>query len=154
MEDFIEAGVKVLVAFVFLVVVVMLLVWLERRIVAFMQNRLGPTRAGPIGILQTLADGVKLMFKESMTPSRADVFLYLAAPVMALIPAFLIFLVIPVGAPITVGDTTYTLQVTDLNVGVLYILECRQWRSTRSRSRAGRPARSIRCSDRYVPRHR
>jgi NADH-quinone oxidoreductase subunit H len=57
-----------------------------------------------------------------MTPNRAEVFLYLAAPVMALIPAFLIFLVIPIGAPITVGDTTYTLQVTDLNVGVLYIL--------------------------------
>ena len=122
MEDLIVAAVKVLVAFVFLVVVVLLLVWLERRIVAFMQNRLGPTRAGPIGILQTLADGMKLMFKESMTPNRAEVFLYLAAPVMALIPAFLIFLVIPIGAPITVGDTTYTLQVTDLNVGVLYIL--------------------------------
>ena len=122
MDDFIVAGVKVLVAFVFLLVVVLLLVWLERRIVAFMQNRLGPTRAGPIGILQTLADGMKLMFKESMTPNRAEVFLYLAAPVMALIPAFLIFLVIPIGAPITVGDTTHTLQVTDLNVGVLYIL--------------------------------
>ena len=122
MEDFIVASVKVLVAFVFLVVVVLLLVWIERRIVAFMQNRLGPTRAGPFGILQTLADGLKLMFKESMTPNRAEVFLYLAAPVMALIPAFLIFLVIPIGAPITIGDTTYTLQVTDLNVGVLYIL--------------------------------
>ena len=122
MEDFIVATVKVLVAFVFLLVTVMLMIWAERRIVAFMQNRLGPNRAGPIGILQTLADGVKLMFKESIAPSRADIFLYLAAPVMALIPAFLIFLVIPVGAPITVGDTTYTLQVTDLNVGVLYVL--------------------------------
>jgi NADH-quinone oxidoreductase subunit H len=122
MEDFIVAAVKVLVAFVFLLVTVMLMIWAERRIVAFMQNRRGPTRAGPIGILQTLADGVKLMFKESIAPNRADIFLYLAAPVMALIPAFLIFLVIPVGAPITVGDTTYTLQVTDLNVGVLYVL--------------------------------
>lgn len=122
MEDFIVAGVKVLIAFVFLFAVVLLLVWAERRIVAFMQNRIGPNRAGPIGILQTLADGVKLMFKESLTPDRAEVVLYLAAPVMALLPALLIFLVIPVGAPITIGDNTYTLQVTDLNVGVLYIL--------------------------------
>ena len=122
MEDFIVASVKVLVAFVFLFGVVLILVWAERRIVAFMQNRIGPNRAGPFGILQTLADGVKLMFKESLTPDRAEVMLYLAAPVMALLPALLIFLVIPVGAPITIGDTTYTLQVTDLNVGVLYIL--------------------------------
>jgi NADH-quinone oxidoreductase subunit H len=122
MEDFIVAAVKVLIAFVFLFGVVILLIWAERRLLAFMQNRLGPTRAGPFGILQTLADGVKLMFKESMTPDRVDVVLYLAAPVMALLPALLIFLVIPVGAPITIGDTTYTLQVTDLNVGILYIL--------------------------------
>ena len=122
MDDFIVAAIKVVVAFAFLFGVVLLLVWAERRIVAFMQNRIGPNRAGPIGILQTLADGVKLMFKESMSPDRAEVVLYLAAPVMALLPALLIFLVIPVGAPITIGDTTYTLQVTDLNVGVLYIL--------------------------------
>ncbi len=122
MEDFIVAAVKVLIAFVFLFGVVILLIWAERRLLAFMQNRLGPTRAGPFGILQTLADGIKLMFKESMTPDRADVVLYLAAPVMALLPALMIFLVIPIGAPITIGDTTYTLQVTDLNVGVLYIL--------------------------------
>jgi NADH-quinone oxidoreductase subunit H len=87
-----------------------------------MQNRLGPERAGPFGILQTLADGLKLMVKESMTPARAEVLLYLAAPVMALLPALLIFLVIPIGAPITIGDTTYTMQVTDLNIGVLYFL--------------------------------
>ena len=70
MEDFIVASVKVLVAFVFLFGVVLILVWAERRIVAFMQNRIGPNRAGPFGILQTLADGVKLMFKESLTPDR------------------------------------------------------------------------------------
>jgi len=122
MEDFIVAAVKVVIAFALLFTVVLLIVWAERRIVAFMQNRLGPTRAGPLGILQTLADGMKLLFKESMTPRNAEVFLYLAAPVMALLPALLIFLVIPIGAPITIGDTTYTLQVTDLNVGVLYIL--------------------------------
>lgn len=122
MDDLIIAAVKVVIAFAFLFTVVLLLVWAERRIVAFMQNRLGPTRAGPIGILQTLADGLKLVFKESLTPNRVEIVLYLAAPIMALLPALLIFLVIPVGAPITVGDTTYTLQVTDLNIGLLYVL--------------------------------
>ncbi len=122
MDDFIVAAVKVIIAFAFLFTVVLLIVWVERRIVAFMQNRLGPTRAGPFGMLQTLADGMKLMFKESLTPRKAEVLLYLAAPVMALIPALLIFLVVPIGAPITIGDTTYTMQVTDLNVGVLYFL--------------------------------
>ncbi len=122
MSEFIEAAVKVIIAFAFLFTSVLILVWAERRIVAFMQNRLGPTRAGPFGILQTLADGIKLMVKESITPRKADVLLYLAAPVMALIPALLIFLVVPIGAPITIGDTTYTMQVTDLNVGVLYFL--------------------------------
>jgi len=122
MEDFIVAAVKTVIAFALLFTVVLMLVWAERRIVGFMQNRLGPTRAGPFGMLQTLADGMKLMFKESMTPDRAEVWLYLAAPVMALLPALLIFLVIPIGAPITIGGTEYTLQVTDLNIGVLYIL--------------------------------
>ncbi|MEN8235105.1 MAG: NADH-quinone oxidoreductase subunit NuoH [Actinomycetota bacterium] len=122
MDDFIVAAVKVVIAFALLFTIVLLLVWVERRIVAFMQNRLGPTRAGPFGMLQTLADGMKLMFKESMTPHRAEVMLYLAAPVMALLPALLIFLVIPIGAPITIGGTEYTLQVTDLNIGILYIL--------------------------------
>jgi len=122
MEDFIVAAVKTVIAFALLFTVVLLLVWIERRIVAFMQNRLGPTRAGPFGILQTLADGLKLIFKESMTPDRVEVWLYLAAPIMALVPALLIFLVVPIGAPITIGGTEYTLQVTDLNVGVLYVL--------------------------------
>jgi NADH-quinone oxidoreductase subunit H len=122
MEDFIVAAVKVVIAFALMFTVVLLLVWIERRVVGFMQNRLGPTRAGPFGILQTLADGLKLIFKESMTPSRVEVWLYLAAPVMALLPALLIFLVVPIGAPITIAGTEYTLQVTDLNVGVLYIL--------------------------------
>ena len=122
MEVFITAAVKVVIAFAMLFTVVLLLVWIERRVVGFMQNRLGPTRAGPFGILQTLADGLKLIFKESMTPNRVEVWLYLAAPVMALLPALLIFLVVPIGAPITIGGTEYTLQVTDLNVGVLYVL--------------------------------
>jgi len=122
MSIFIEAAIKVLAAFIFLMITILLLVWAERKWVADLQNRIGPERAGPWGVLQTLADGTKLFFKESMTPARAEFGVYIAAPLMALIPALLIFLVIPIGAPIEIGDTTYELQVTDLNVGLLYIL--------------------------------
>jgi len=122
MTEFWIALLKVVLAFAFLLVIVIFLVWTERKIVALMQNRDGPTRAGPAGILQTIADGMKLMFKESLTPRRADIAMYLAAPVVALVPALLIFLVVPIGAPITIGDTTYDLQVTDLNIGLLYFL--------------------------------
>ena len=131
MTDFLEAifgntfwsaAVKTVLAFALLVVNTLILVWFERRVVAFMQNRLGPNRAGPLGILQTLADGVKLFFKEQVTPRKVELGMYLAAPIAAMIPAFLIFMVIPVGAPVTVGDTLVTLQGTDLNVGLLFIL--------------------------------
>jgi len=122
MDGFWLALLKVVIAFIFLFTIVLLLVWAERKIVALMQNRVGPSRAGPFGMLKTLADGMKLMFKESLTPRRAELWIYLAAPVVALIPALLIFLIIPVGAPITIGDTTYNLQVTDLNIAVLYFL--------------------------------
>lgn len=119
---FFEALVKVVVIFVFLLVVVLLLVWAERKIVAAMQNRYGPTRAGPFGILQTLADGLKLLVKEPVTPRKVELGLYLAAPFFALIPALLIFLVIPIGASVSIGDRSYSLQGTDLNIGLLYIL--------------------------------
>ena len=114
--------VKVVIAFGFLVVVTLLLIWLERKLVADMQSRIGPERAGPWGILQSLADGLKLFFKEQVTPRRVEVGIYLAAPVMALIPAFLMFLVIPIGAPIVIAGREISLQVTDLNVAILYIL--------------------------------
>jgi NADH-quinone oxidoreductase subunit H len=113
---------KVLVAFVLLFIAVLLAVWFERKIVADMQNRHGPSRAGPWGILQTLADGLKLLFKEPVIPRKVEAGLYLAAPIAAVLPALLIFLVIPVGAPITIGERTISLQVTDLNIGVLYVL--------------------------------
>ena len=116
------AVVKVVAAFVLLLVVVILLVWAERKIVADMQNRIGPNRAGPWGILQTLADGLKLLFKESVVPRRVELLVYLAAPIAAMAPAFLIFLMIPVGRPFHVGETLVTLQVADLNVGILFVL--------------------------------
>jgi len=121
-NTFWSAAVKVVLAFALLVVNTLLLVWFERRVVAFMQNRIGPNRAGPFGILQTLADGLKLFFKEQITPRKVELGMYLLAPAAAMVPAFLIFLVVPLGAPITIGDTVVSLQGTDLNVGLLFIL--------------------------------
>lgn len=97
-------------------------VWLERKILADMQSRIGPNRAGPWGILQTVADGLKLFFKESVTPRKAEVTTYLLAPFLAVIPAFLIFMMVPFGAPFTIGDREVALQGADLNVGLLFVL--------------------------------
>jgi len=121
-EIFLEAFIKVIVVFGLLLNVTILLVWMERKVVADMQNRVGPDRAGPWGILQTLADAVKLIFKENVTPHRVEFGLYIAAPIAALVPALLIFLVIPVGQPFTIGDRVISLGGTDLNIGLLYIL--------------------------------
>jgi len=121
-NTFFSGLVKVVVAFALLLVACILLVWMERKIVADMQNRVGPYRAGPWGILQTLADGLKLLFKEQVTPRRVELAMYLLAPILAMVPAFLIFLVIPIGAPFHVGETEVTLQAMDLNVALLFIL--------------------------------
>src|ERR1700726_390771 len=88
---------RVVVVFFALLVAVMLLIWLERKLIADMQTRIGPTRAGPFGILITLADGLKLFFKEGITPSSADKPVYLVAPLITMVPAFLAFAVIPFG---------------------------------------------------------
>jgi NADH-quinone oxidoreductase subunit H len=122
MDTFIEAAIKVVAAFALLLLNTLLLVWAERKIVADMQNRIGPNRAGPFGILITLADGLKLFFKEQITPRRAELGVYLAAPALALLPALIIFLVIPIGRPFHIGDRLITLQGTDLNVAVLVVL--------------------------------
>ena len=110
--------VKVVGVFAFLMVSVMLTVWIERRIVAFIQTRVGPNRVGPFGVLQTLADGIKLFFKEDVRPSNADRILYAAAPAMMMVPAFLAFSVLPFGT----NFGTQRAQLTDLNVGLLFVL--------------------------------
>lgn len=122
MSVFIEATIRVLIAFGFLLVTVLLLVWVERKFVSDLQNRIGPTRAGPFGILQTLADGMKSFFKEGITPARAQFGLYITAPIVAVVTALLIFLVVPIGAPIEFNGTTYSLAAMDINVGLLFIL--------------------------------
>ncbi len=120
--DFIEAAIKVVAAFALLLVNTLLLVWAERKIVADMQNRIGPNRAGPFGVLQTFADGMKLFFKEHVTPRKVELGMYLAAPLAAVIPALLIFTVIPIGRPFHLGSRLIELQGTDLNIGLLFIL--------------------------------
>ncbi len=122
MSVFIEAAIRVLVAFAFLLVTVLLLVWVERKFVSDLQNRIGPERAGPWGILQTLADGLKSFFQESIRPANAEMGLFIAAPIIAMLTALLIFLVIPIGAPIEINGTEYALVAMDLNIGLLYIL--------------------------------
>jgi NADH-quinone oxidoreductase subunit H len=90
--------------------------------VAHMQTRLGPLRAGPFGMLVTLADGIKLFFKEGITPSTADLPVYLAAPLASAIPALLAFAVIPFGPGITLFGRHVPFQISDLSVGILWIL--------------------------------
>jgi len=122
MTLFIEAAIRVLVVFVLLLVTVILLVWVERKFVSDLQNRVGPDRAGPYGIMQTLADGMKAILKEGISPTNASMGLYLAAPIIALVTALLIFMVIPLGPPVVINGTEYGLAAVDLNVGLLYVL--------------------------------
>ncbi|RII28074.1 MAG: NADH-quinone oxidoreductase subunit NuoH [Geobacter sp.] len=98
------------------------LVLAERRILAWIQDRKGPNRVGPFGMLQPLADLIKLLTKEDFIPSAADRWLFLLAPAMAAIPAILTFAVIPFGAPITIAGRQVPLLIADLNVGVLFFL--------------------------------
>jgi NADH-quinone oxidoreductase subunit H len=95
---------------------------LERKVIAWVQVRLGPMRVGPYGVLQPVADVVKLMTKEDITPVKADRALFTAAPMIALIPAFLVFAVIPFGPEVSIFGRRVALYITDLNVGLLYIV--------------------------------
>ena len=137
--------------FALLLTVVILLVWIERKVVADMQNRIGPDRAGPWGILQTVADGLKLIFKESMTPRKVEFALYIAAPIAALVPALLIFLVVPIGRPFTLGDRVISFRAPISTSACSTSWRSPRWRSTPWSWPAGRPGRSTRCSVRCGP---
>jgi NADH-quinone oxidoreductase subunit H len=116
------AAVKVIVVFVALLVVTLLVIWFERKVIADMQARRGPNRWGPFGILQTLADGVKLFFKEDFRPQNADAWTYALAPLAAMIPSFLAFAVVPIGDHVTVGDRRVDFILSDINIGILFFL--------------------------------
>ena len=113
---------KALVVFVFLVVMTLFSIWWERRVVARMQHRIGPNRVGPQGLLQSLADGIKLALKEDIIPRAADKAVFILAPIVSATPAFLAFAVMPFGPQVSVFGHRTHLQLTDLPVAVLYIL--------------------------------
>ncbi|MDR3655232.1 MAG: NADH-quinone oxidoreductase subunit NuoH [Mycobacterium sp.] len=113
---------KALAVFVFLMLNVLVAILAERKILGWMQLRPGPNRAGPWGILQSLADGIKLALKESITPKGVDWFVYFAAPCISVIPAFTAFAFIPFGPEVSVFGHRTPLQLTDLPVAVLFIL--------------------------------
>ncbi len=94
----------------------------ERRLLARMQTRIGPNRAGPFGLLQPVADGIKLIFKEELVPHNADKLIFTLAPVITVIPALIITAVIPWGDTLTIGGTKITLYLTDVNIGILYLM--------------------------------
>jgi NADH-quinone oxidoreductase subunit H len=122
--------IKVVVAFAGLLIGVILMVWFERKLIADMQNRFGPNRAGPFGLFQTLADGMKLIFKEDLIPEKADPFVFKLAPFLSLVPAFLTFAIVPVagsfndgldGVVTILGHETF-MQVADPQIGILLFL--------------------------------
>ncbi|BBZ61816.1 NADH-quinone oxidoreductase subunit NuoH [Mycolicibacterium monacense] len=113
---------KAVGVFVFLVLTVLAAILIERKVLGRMQMRFGPNRVGPKGLLQSLADGIKLALKEGITPAGVDKPVYLLAPVISVIPAFLAFAVIPMGGEVSVFGHRTALQLTDLAVAVLYIL--------------------------------
>jgi len=120
--SFIIICTKVLIIFAGTMLTVLIMIYAERRVSAFMQGRLGPNRVGPKGLLQPIADGIKFLMKEDIIPAGVDKPVYLLAPAMLLIPALMTFAVIPFGASITLFGRNIPLQVADLNVGILYVL--------------------------------
>ena len=120
--DWLLLVIRVVIVFFALLIAVMLYIWMERKVIADMQTRVGPMRAGPRGILITLADGIKLFFKEGITPTNADKGVYQLAPILAMFPGFLAFCVIPFGAGVTLFGRYLPFQLADLNIGILWIL--------------------------------
>jgi NADH-quinone oxidoreductase subunit H len=120
--DWLLLAVRVVVVFFGLLLSVLLYIWFERKVIADLQTRKGPMRAGPRGILVTLADGIKLFFKEGIVPTNADRRVYLLAPVLAMFPAFLAFATIPFGTHVTLFGREIPYQLADLNIGILWVL--------------------------------
>ncbi|OGP08177.1 MAG: NADH-quinone oxidoreductase subunit H [Deltaproteobacteria bacterium RIFCSPLOWO2_12_FULL_43_16] len=116
--------VKVIVVTMILFNLPIPLTWLERKVAGHIQLRLGPFRVGPHGILQPVADAIKLMFKEDIVPDKADKWLFKLAPLIAMIPAFAVYATIPFGDKITIPiiNKEISLYISDMNVGILYVL--------------------------------
>lgn len=114
--------VKGLLVFIICVVATLVAIWAERRIVARMQMRIGPNRVGPFGLLQSLSDGVKLALKEDLIPAAADKIVFLIAPIISATTCFMAFAVIPMSGPVSLFGHKTAMQLTDIPVGVLYVL--------------------------------
>lgn len=130
LDELLVVALKVLVAFGGLLVSVILMVWFERKIIADMQNRFGPNRAGPFGLFQTVADGMKLILKEDLIPAKADRAVFKLAPFLMLVPAFVTFTIVPIagnfngdndGVVTILGEQTF-MQVADPQMGILLFL--------------------------------
>lgn len=121
-EQIIIPVIKVLFIAHLLVIGVMAMIWSERRVSGWMQDRLGPNRVGPQGLLQPIADGIKFLFKEDLIPNHVDKPLYVLAPAMLLVPAMITIAVVPFGDSIAIAGIDIPLQIADLNIGILYIL--------------------------------
>jgi NADH-quinone oxidoreductase subunit H len=113
---------KILVVLNATLVSVTYMVLLERKVIAWVQVRLGPMRVGPYGVLQPIADAVKLILKEDITPARADKWVFTIAPIIVMVPALITFAVIPFGPTVSMFGHQVSLYVTDVNVGLLYIV--------------------------------
>ena len=121
-DGFLIPLLKIVVVLNATLVAVTYMVLLERKVIAWAQSRLGPMRVGPFGILQPVADAVKLMIKEDITPTRADKWVFTAAPIIAMVPALIVYAVIPFGPAVNIFGRQVTLYITDINVGLLYIV--------------------------------
>ena len=113
---------KVVFVFAFLLVTTIFMIWAERRVIGRMQNRPGPNRAGPFGLLQPVADALKLPLKEDIIPRGSDRLVFIAAPIIAAIPAFISFSIIPWGPEVSIFHHHTPLQLADLPVAVLLVL--------------------------------
>jgi NADH-quinone oxidoreductase subunit H len=114
--------VKGVLVFAICVLATLVAIWAERRIVARMQMRIGPNRVGPFGLLQSLSDGVKLALKEDLIPAAADKIVFIIAPIISATTCFMAFAVIPMTGPVTLFGHKTAMQLTDIPVGVLYVL--------------------------------
>src|SRR5438552_9369530 len=113
---------KILIVLNATLVGVTYMVLLERKVIAWAQSRLGPMRVGPYGVLQPVADAIKLMIKEDITPARADRWVFTAAPIISMVPALIVYAVIPFGPEVSLFGRRVSLYITDINVGLLYIV--------------------------------
>jgi NADH-quinone oxidoreductase subunit H len=116
------ALIKVVIVFVALLLLAALVTYMERKVIADMQARVGPNRWGPYGLLQAIADGIKLFFKEDFRPASADRWTYAIAPAAAMVPSFLAIAVVPLGNHVTVGHRRVDFVISDINIGILYFL--------------------------------